>query len=161
GEESITCNLTVVPGRALKGTVLGPDGKPLAGARQDRWDTLPGSDFTLWGLPAGKLREPRVVEFVHEGKKLAGFLTVRGDERGPPQVRLQPGGVPTGRLVTRKGEPLTGVRVSCSAGHAYPDKEGRFRIEGLTPGMKYELWVVNKDDRSLDIVGGEPKDLKL
>jgi RNA polymerase sigma factor (sigma-70 family) len=162
GEESITCDLTVIPGRALKGTVLGPDGKPLAGARQDRWDMdmLPGGDFTVWGLPAKKLREPRVIEFVHEGKKLAGFVTVQGDERGPLQVRLQPWGILTGRLVTPKGEPLTGARVSCHAGHAYPGKDGRFRIEGLTPGMKYELWV-DKDGRTLDIAGGPPKDLKL
>src|SRR5262249_14112191 len=138
----------------------GPDGKPLAGARQYRWDTLPGSDFTVWGLPANKLREPRVIEFVHEGKKLAGFVTVHGDEKDLLQVRLQPWGALIGRLVTPEGDPLTGVRVSCHAGDAYPDKDGRFRIEGLTPGMKYGLYV-SKEGRVLDIIGGEPKDLML
>jgi RNA polymerase sigma factor (sigma-70 family) len=160
GDESITCDLFVVPGRTMKGTVLGPEGKPLAGARQHRWDTLPGSEFTVWGLPAGKLHEPRVIEFLHEGKKLAGLVTVRGDEKEPLQVRLQPWGVLIGRLITREGDPLTGVEASCNGPHAYTDKEGRFRIEGLTPDIKYKLWVI-KDGRALRVDGGEPKDLML
>lgn len=42
-DESITCDLIVLPARSLKGTVLGPGGQPLSGARQYRWDTLPNS----------------------------------------------------------------------------------------------------------------------
>src|SRR5262249_56122696 len=34
GAESVTCDVAVVAGRTLTGTVLGPDGKPLAGARR-------------------------------------------------------------------------------------------------------------------------------
>jgi hypothetical protein len=159
-DESITCNLVVVPGRTLKGTELGPDGKPLTGARQYRWNTLPGSDFTVWGLPANKLRKPRTIEFVHEGKKLAGTVIVHGDEKEPLQVRLQPWGTLTGRLVTLRGEPLTGVTVSCDAGNYYPDKKGRFRMEGLTPGLNYEVWV-SQEGGILDIIGGAPKNLTL
>ena len=160
GDESIICDLIAVPGRFLKGTVLGPDGKPLAGARQCRWDTLTGSEFTVWGLPEGKLREPWQIEFVHEGKKLAGFVTVHGDEKEPLQVRLQPWGALTGRLVTPEGEPLTGVEVSCTprVGDVFSDKQGRFRIEGLTPGLKHGVYV-SKEGRVLTILGGEPKDL--
>lgn len=162
GDESITCDLIVVPGRSLKGTVLGPDGKPLAGARQYRWDTLPGSEFTVWGLPEGKLAKPWQIEFVHEAKKLAGFVTVHGDENEPLQVRLQPWGTLTGRVVTPRGEPLTGMEVSCSGdvGDAFPDKQGRFGIEGLTPGLKYEVYV-SKEGRVLLLVGGELKNLMV
>ena len=160
GDESVTCDLIVVPARSLKGTVLGPDGKTLAGARQYRWDTLPTSEFTVWGLPEGKLPEPRQIEFVHEGKKLAGFVTVYGDEKEPLQVHLQPWGAIIGRLVTPQGEPLSGVEVSCTqgVGDAFPDKSGRFRIEGLTPGFKHEVYV-SKEGRVLPILGGERKDL--
>jgi hypothetical protein len=160
-DESITCDLIVVPGRTLRGIVLGLDGKPITGARKYRWETLPGSEFTVWGLPLNKLREPRVIEFVHEGKKLAGYVAVHGDEKGPLQVRLQPWGILTGRVVTPQGEPLTGVRVSCGyAGDALPDKQGRFRIEGLTPGLKYNVWV-SKEGRALNILGGVPENLTV
>jgi RNA polymerase sigma factor (sigma-70 family) len=162
GDESITCDLVVVPARSVKGTVLGPDGKPLSGARQYRWDTLPGSEFTVWGLPPGKLSEPWQIEFVHESKKLAGFVTVHGDEKEPLQVRLQPWGVLTGRLVNPQGEPLSGVKVACihRVDDVYADKDGRFRIEGLTPGLKYEVYV-SKESLVLPILGGEPKDLTV
>ncbi len=160
GDESITCDLVVVPARSMKGKVLGPDGKPLTGARQYRWDTLPDSEFTVWGLPEGKLPKPRVIDFVHEGKKLAGFVTVYGDEKEPLQVHLQPWGALTGRLVTLQGEPLSGVEVSCTqqVGDDFSDKNGRFRIEGLTPGLEHEVYV-SKESRVLTILGGELKNL--
>jgi hypothetical protein len=162
-DEALTCDLTVVPARTLKGTVLGPDGKPLAGARQYRDQTLPGSEFTVWGLPPGKLRKPRVIDFVHEGKKLAGYVTVHGDEKEPLQVRLQPWGTLTGRVVTPEGKPLTGVKVSCVShgGDSFTDKQGRFRIEGLTPGLKYEEVYVSKESLVLPLLGGEPKNLTV
>jgi RNA polymerase sigma factor (sigma-70 family) len=161
GDEAVTCDLTVVPGRSLTGTVLGPDGKPLAGARRVGWDTpLRGATFTVWGLNPDKPDRPRAIELVHEGKKLAGILIVRGDEKGPLRLQLQPWGVLTGRVLTSQGEPLTGVAVLCRAGDALTDKMGRFRIEGLTPGRRYRL-SVSKEDRSLEIVGGKPKNVTL
>jgi RNA polymerase sigma factor (sigma-70 family) len=159
GDESITCDVTVVPGRSLTGTVVGPDGKSLTGARQFRDAPLSGSEFTVWGINPDKPQR-RVLEFVHDGKKLAGLLVLRGDEKGPLQVRLEPWGELTGRLLTTRGEPLTCVRVSCAAGDAYPDKNGQFRIEGLTRGQTYKVYV-SKEGRSLDFVGGRPKDVTL
>jgi hypothetical protein len=87
-------------------------------------------------------------------------LTVYGDEKEPLQVRLQPWGALTGRLVTPQGEPLTGVEVSCTreVGDVFSDKKGRFRIEGLTPGLKHGV-CVGKEGCVLTILGGEPKDL--
>jgi RNA polymerase sigma factor (sigma-70 family) len=162
GAESVTCDVAVVAGRTLPGAVLGPDGKPLAGARRRGWRApLAGSDFTEGGFDPNKPGR-RVLEFVHDGRKLAGFLVVKGDEKGPLRVRLEPWGTLTGRLLTPEGEPLTGVAVSCSdhGGDASPDKDGRFRIEGLTPGWKYTVYV-SKEGRSLDIVGGRPKGLTI
>src|SRR5262249_27079513 len=120
---------------------------------------LPDSEFTEWGIDPYKPKR-RVVEFVHDARKLAGFLVLRGDEKGPLQVRLEPWGEVTGRLLTPRGEPLPGVEVSCRAGNAYPDKDGRFRIEGLTPGRDYTLYV-SKEGLGLEFVGGGPKDLTL
>jgi protocatechuate 3,4-dioxygenase beta subunit len=177
GEESIRCDVALEPGRSLEGTVVGPDDNPLAGARiaglkdMAYWEENPGADFTVESLLPNK---PRLLQFMHKGKKLAGIVVLRGDEKGPVTVRLEPWGALTGRLVTPRGEPLTGVRVSCRLElnrdgkildaadlDVRTDKGGRFRIEGLVPGHKYHDFHVVKGSYLLDILAGEPKDLTL
>jgi protocatechuate 3,4-dioxygenase beta subunit len=176
GEESITCEVTLDPGRTLKGTVLGPDGKPLAGARisglkdMGFWQENSAPDFTVESL---KPTKPRLLQFLHEGQKLSGYLVVRGDERDILRVQLKPWGTLTGRVVTPAGNPLTSVRVNCGAelkqaGQAihsagitvYPGKDGRFRIEGLVAGLKYEV-SISRSNVLETISGGNPKDLTV
>src|SRR5262249_14185014 len=106
--------------------------------------------------------EPRLIQFVHAEKKLAGSIVVRGDEKGPVTVKLEPAATLTGRFVSTDGKPLAespvypvtmeplanpGMRVksSVTAG-SFPtglstDKDGRFRIEGLSPGLDYRLAI--------------------
>jgi RNA polymerase sigma factor (sigma-70 family) len=164
GAESATCDLALVPGVTLTGTVLGPDGKPLAGALvrgaqdQDYWEDRPAeAEFTVLALKPG---EPRLLQFTHPEKKLAGSLVVRGDEKGPLTVPLGPAGALTGRFVTTDGKPLADLELipmthgpvanplvrekpDVTAG-SFPggprtDKAGRFRVEGLAPGLTYRL----------------------
>jgi RNA polymerase sigma factor (sigma-70 family) len=182
--ESITCDLPLDPGRTLAGKIVGPDGKPLAGARvcglNDRgyWghDSLSGADFTVMALEPNK---PRLLQFVHEGKKLAGFLRLRGNEKAPLQVRLdQRWGTLTGRLVRPDGKPIAGAITACyvsgekhhgdiqyeSLQFVLPvrsDKNGRFCIEGLASGLKYELHFFKPLFYDLDIVGGRLKELTI
>ncbi|SRR5579883_1083038 len=174
GDESIRCDMALDPGRTLKGAVLDTDGKPLAGARiagrKDGgfWEDNAGSDFTVENLKPNKLR---VLQFVHEGRKLSGYLILRGDERDPIRVQLKPGGTLTGRVVTPSGKPLSSVRVNCQTQMVhqgqrlylaeftvYPDKDGRFRIDGLVAGVKYGL-SVSRSNLQETIAGGNPKDL--
>jgi hypothetical protein len=177
-DESITCDVALDPGRTLAGRIVGPDGKPLAGARvcglSDRgdWemDPLPGAEFTVKALEPNK---PRVLQFVHEGKKLSGFLQLRGEEKGTLQVRLERCGTLIGRLVTPEGKPMARAKVVCYTSEkqysglyyesfqpVQPDKSGRFSIEGLAPGLKYELFVGQRFNE-LEIVGGRPKELTI
>ncbi len=183
-DESITCDLPLDPGHTLAGKIVGPDGKPLAGARvcalNDRgyWgpDPLSGADFTVMALEPNK---PRLLQFVHAGKKLAGFLRLRGNEKVPLQVRLdQRWGALTGRLVRPDGKPIAGAMTACyvsgekhhgdqqyeSLQFVLPvrsDINGRFCIEGLASGLKYELHFFKPLFYDLDIVGGRPKELTI
>jgi hypothetical protein len=182
---SITCNLLVDPGRTLIGKVLGPDGKPLAGARpfglrsygQGIWanEALKAADFTVYGL---KIAEPRKLIFVDEGLKLAGSCVVRGDEPEPITVKLESWATVTGRLVTSDGLPRTDVDFYFARGFKpdmtlgippkrdyHPDKDGRFRIEGLVPGLRYGMSASIGSMSVGDVFGdlilkpGETKDL--
>jgi hypothetical protein len=173
---SVDCKVVLDPGRTATGTVLGPDGKPLAGARVSgvksysytywEYDPLPSGEFTAVGLHPGR---PRQLLFLHEGKNLAGSLVVRGDEKGPLSVKLQPAGTITGRLVDEAGRPRVGATLRFLRGGrsaedgtgvgSHPQHEfrtgndGAFRIEGLFPGLKYHLYV-ERGDRVEDVAEG-------
>lgn len=110
------------------------------------------AEFTVYALTAGR---PRNLLVLHEEKNLAGSLFIRGDEKGPLTLKLQPGGTLTGRLVTATGTPYAKGEMRFTGGYrsddgtmgSHPqiiiprDKTGRFRIEGLAPGLKYQLYL--------------------
>jgi hypothetical protein len=98
---------------------------------------------------------------MHREKGLAGSLLLSVEEKDRLTVKLQPWGVVTGRLLKPDGKPLTDVQITSrdyiiqsaegvkgpplDAGSlpafviVKPDPEGRFRVEGLVPGLKYRL----------------------
>ena len=98
GAESATCEVILDPGTMPHGTVVGPDGKPLAGVKalgltaysnSRHWTRAPlkTADFTVWGLGPADERE---VVFVHDAKQLTGSVRVRGDAKEPLAVKLKP-----------------------------------------------------------------------
>jgi hypothetical protein len=193
-------DVALVPGRALTGTVVGPDGQPLAGARAAGLGAVPkffdpsegklaSPAFTVSGLGAKKSRS---VLFIHPEKKLARLVTIRPDEQGPLTARLEAPGTLAGRLLDAEGKPLAGVQVSAQlsfkpednkdlptdiqfngrfwfkliTGEATTDKDGKFRIEGLVPGLKYLLNVKKEMEfltdytrEDLTVESGKAKDL--
>jgi hypothetical protein len=193
GAESVTCRLALVPGRTLTGTVVGPDGKPLAGAlvrgleQEDVWDNRPAAaEFSAYAPNRG---EQRLLQFAHAEKGLAGSLVLRGDDPGPLTVKLGPAGVLTGRFVTTDGKPLADLALlaltrgpvadpsqrpkpDMTAG-SFPhgprtDKDGRFRVEGLAPGLNYRLALLSgmyilvpeaDQGQGVTLKPGETKDL--
>jgi hypothetical protein len=140
------------------------------------------SEFVATGLDAS---EPRLLQFVHLEKRLAGSLVVRGDEKGPLTVKLGPAGTATGRLVTSEGKPEPGGAIVAFLGDSFtqdgliraprnagslprpirPDKDGKFRIEGLVPGLTYDLsilkggYLLPLSSDKLTIKAGETKNL--
>ena len=183
GVREIALELQVDPGRTVKGRIVGPDGQAiLDGGTEIRTLDLfqmppgPPSDsptFVVTGLPAGRYR----IDFIHRDRKLAGALFLKGDETGSLTVKLQPWGTVVGRVIDEEGIPLTDVELSSTFHDGFDpehgdledrptvDARGRFRIEGLVPGVKYDAdgrspnkadGPVMKDTR---LAPGEVKDL--
>ncbi len=195
-EKSLRYDIALEPGRTLAGTVVGPDGKPLAGVRVaglhtryvgERPDKLAGADFTVAGFGSP---EARVLVFAHPEKRLARVQVVPADRKDPLSVRLEPTGALVGRVLDADGKPQAGVKVQASYfagqtvegegtrgrlpmsvryvdggwpellnGQATTDKEGRFRIAGLAPGLKYGLEAPGLVRRDLSVEPGKDNDL--
>jgi RNA polymerase sigma factor (sigma-70 family) len=140
----------------------------------DDWSGDPAAplrtaEFTAIGLKSDR---PRLLCFSHEDKKLASSIVVRGDEKGPITVKLVPWAVVSGRLLDEAGKPIknatldftevprqtpgtplsldTGIYVTNRSAYAprrdpHTDEDGRFRVEGLVPGLKYNLALYEFD----------------
>jgi RNA polymerase sigma factor (sigma-70 family) len=181
GSEPLKLDLELLTGQTLKGTVVGPDGKPLTGATgivarapqatlgpQPQVPALhfqkDSAEFTLENVDP---RRPLLLIFQHPEKNLAARLEVRGDEKDPLTARLQPGGKLTGRVLDAAGQPLADAGISVLLGKqegqfatvqtfiasARTDKEGRFTIEGLLPETELIL-LVGITERKGDGGGG-------
>src|SRR5262249_4540830 len=135
-DEAYALEIEVDRGRTRTGSLVGPDGKPVAGATAYGLDyygprnaggaaALTADTFTALGLDPEK---PRTPFSVHKERKLIGHVVIKGEDKGPLPVRLQPWGTLTGRL-TAAGKPLPNVRVRArhdlpAPGVGPPDSSG-------------------------------------
>jgi RNA polymerase sigma factor (sigma-70 family) len=192
GSDPVRCDVVLDPGVTVKGTVVGPDGKPVAGAKafglksyasNGYWEHAAQKtpEFTVLGLAPGQKR--RLI-FLHEEKKLVGTTVVGGDTNGAVTVKLEPAGSVTGRYVDEDGRPKANATLmfldfarkpgegagndhgSHPAREFRSDAEGRFRIEGLAPGLKYSLAHMEEGRKlggyvfkDLTVTSAESKDL--
>ncbi|MBO0696882.1 MAG: sigma-70 family RNA polymerase sigma factor, partial [Zavarzinella sp.] len=155
----VTIDLYLERGKTATLKVEDADGKPLAGVTVAGLTTswpptfaLPKDTATVYALDPAR---PRIVYLLHQEKNLAGWVRVRGDEKGPVTAKLAPAGVMTGKLVDPDGQPIAGVAVNLQfpngpggdlyretlAGRplAVTDKDGAFRLEPIVPGVKFSL----------------------
>jgi RNA polymerase sigma factor (sigma-70 family) len=170
---AVKCDISLDPGRELRGKVLGPDNQPFTGARVVGLNpsTMSPSDVRLTTAEFKAIaldpKHPRTVVFRDTDKKLGASLVLRGDESTPPAVRLEPVATISGRLIDADGNPRSGVRVVCSAFYLSPtlDAQGRFRVENVVPGVTLNMYVmkenriVEKIVESLMLRPGESRDL--
>jgi hypothetical protein len=137
--------------------------------------------FEIHGLDPGK---PRRVVVFHERRKLIGSVLLKGDETGPTTVKLQPWGTISGRIVDAEGTPRQGMFLRSPSGseNKHPEasdilpgadwnsgirggNDGRFVVEGLVPGLKYQGVAHNGDFvdgilfEGVTVGSGEFKDL--
>jgi RNA polymerase sigma factor (sigma-70 family) len=174
--QALTGTVLGPDGRQLSGVrAAGLNGSPPLFDRSE-WK-LPGASFTVSGLSPKK---PRSLLFIHPEKKLAKMLTVGSDKPGPLEVRLEPTGALAGRVVDAEGKPLVGLQVKLLLSYKPENRkglptelrlnfefvnkvmnqetttnsDGKFRIEGLVPGLKYLLNV----HKEMDFLAGCARD---
>ena len=145
-------DITVVPGRTQHVQMIGPDGRPVAGARvsslQDQrsngGEPLIGSELTFIHANPGK---PETIVVLQADRSLGATVALKGDEADPIRLSLQPTGTVTGRLVDEAGHPRSDVYLaieqhfrtrggSISSERFDPvttGPDGRFRIKNLVP----------------------------
>jgi hypothetical protein len=185
GAEKLSADVQLDPGKAVVGKVVGPDGKPFAGATVagvvplfEDPTTLKGDTFTVAAvLP----EDNRTVAAVHAGNKLAGTVVVRGSGKPAPVLRLAPWGAITGRLVGPDGKPVTGAQVRLyyedraaerlqgrlGDGKVTTDVDGQFRHDVPFAGVGVDLTFSHKGkyletrapQRGLTVRAGETRAL--
>jgi RNA polymerase sigma factor (sigma-70 family) len=165
------------------------DGKPLPGA----W--VAGSSPCDW-YPAMQCKEadcsayqiepekPRLLVFFHPARKLAGAVTLKGDEKAPVIVKLGQAGAIVGRLLDANGKPLASVvvdpryrqrttseihNVVHHAKQIVTDANGAFALDDLVPEQKFELSfrhgkqkferATKPADAAIQVKSGERRDL--
>jgi RNA polymerase sigma factor (sigma-70 family) len=182
--ESLTCDLAFDPGKTRSGVVEGPDGKPVEGCvalnlcphtMSFNIVKLQSSEFDASALEP---KQSRPLFFRHDEKKLAGVVIAKGDDSGPLHVRLELAGTVTGRLIEDDGPLRPGILIDVNFGKGqFGDRyywsylqptigaDGRFRIEGLIPGVSYELFTrmgnahLGEFATGLKLKPGETRDL--
>jgi RNA polymerase sigma factor (sigma-70 family) len=166
GTQAVKRDVTLDPGWTFTFTVLGPDGKPLPGARSFNTNCeMKGAEFTVRGCDP---RGPREVLFQHPERGLFGVAQLPKEKGGSVVVRMTPGVTLTGRLVDAEGKPRAGVELEASSLVTGPedphmqdlsysrtrtDREGRFRLEAVLPRYLFRL----SDGRDAPFFDGVPE----
>jgi RNA polymerase sigma factor (sigma-70 family) len=160
GAESAEVDLPFDTGRSIMITAVDPEGHPLGGVRVEgssdrRYGSLESASATF-EVRALEPNRPRRVTITHVARKLVGSVCLEGTEAGPLTVKLGPWGSLAGRVVDDDGRPRRGLSVFSTSdpveanprenaalpgmgrnGELVTDPDGRFRVEGLVPGLKY------------------------
>ena len=166
---------------------------------QPPYQKLETAEFMVYGLNP---RQPRALILSHPEKGLGKVQLLRGDESGPLTVRLEPLGALSGRVIDAEGRPWEGLQLTVSlnpdssdlktlpyealgrAGNfiigqyelfnrfGTTDGDGKFRVGGLLPGLKYEVQPFARGmkkpadakrpfaiQRGLTVEAGETKDI--
>ncbi|BBO33224.1 carboxypeptidase-like regulatory domain-containing protein [Lacipirellula parvula] len=108
-----------------------------------------GGAFGIRGLHAERARR---ITFFHEDRKLIGFVLARAGVKEVIRLRMEPWGTITGRLLDEAGKPLARQGILAGSalgelnldpkigerGYVHTDDAGRFQIDELVPGQRYD-----------------------
>ncbi len=166
GKATSIPDIALTAGREQHIQIVDPEAKPVTGARilclqvgllreSLTGEIIAGDEWSFTNSHPGKAES---IIISHAGRSLGAMIELKGDEPDPVRVVLQPCGTVTGRLVDEEGKPRPGMRLRLgqrfrSAGQwtgtdrqdgLATDRDGRFRITTLVPGLRYDLVVLKK-----------------
>jgi beta-lactamase regulating signal transducer with metallopeptidase domain len=155
--QAAVCDLTLDPGESLEISVLDADGKPatryevLGRTPRRRYEPpLHPSQFRVVGLAPG---EKRIVLIHDAARHIGKALTIEFGPQTPRSmtVRLERCATIAGRGVDGDGVPVGGIRLepivwpvenyAVWLPGATAGADGRFRYEGILPGVDYQINV--------------------
>jgi RNA polymerase sigma factor (sigma-70 family) len=175
--------ITLDPGLTVKVRLVDPDGKPVSGASvggQSTWSLWTPNQKPEVELTEYNPDRPRSVLFLHPEKGIGKLVEPTKGDVGPWDVKLEPTGSVTGRLVTADGKPVANAVLQVHyrlPGHdawtpsfahdeARTDDQGRFRLANLVGGLKYSVLYSAQQGASrtqhylhIQVKAGEAKDL--
>jgi RNA polymerase sigma factor (sigma-70 family) len=163
--KSLTHDIALTPAVEVEGTLVDPDGRPLAGVRaaglappdlmqllrrddkpNPTRDRLKTANFTAIGVHPD---EPRTLVFADPEKKLGKVYVLPAGERGPVTVRLELLAAASGRVVDAAGKPLVGAKVAVQI--ASPWKDASFTLPAEL-AHNFPAWL---DVQSREVVADE------
>src|SRR5262249_15532306 len=165
-------DIEIDPGKTVTGKIVGPDGEPVAGVHVG--GTSQFFSTAEFRIPGVDPKRPKTLDLFQHEKKLGTVLSIKGDETMPLTVKLQKCATLTGRLLDEDGQPRAGVELTGKNvdGNFYgffggqkTDKDGRFKIEGIIPGVKVGLatskpgTITGTVVQEMTLKAGETKDL--
>jgi RNA polymerase sigma factor (sigma-70 family) len=158
GTATVEQDLIVEPATELPVKIRDAEGKPVngvwaTGIGSYDWDRpveVKGDTTSAYHLEG----KPRLMVFYEPSRKLFGTLNLKGNEKEAVTVKLGTGGSVKGQLIGTDGKPMAGVAISLhhrvrpvDEVHEYvhrarpveTDVEGKFHIDDIVPGIKFEL----------------------
>jgi RNA polymerase sigma factor (sigma-70 family) len=175
--------ITIDPGVTVSVKVVGPDGKPVAGAGvggQSTWSLWSPDQKAEIELTQFNPDRPRPLLFLHSGKGIGKLVEPKAGEKGPMEVKLEPTGTATGRLITEDGRPVANAILDVHyrlPGHeawtpsfahreVRTDAKGWFRLPNLVAGVPYSARYQTQNGGArqdyhvnIQVKSGETKDL--
>ena len=167
--------MTVTRGSIIRGTAVGPDGKPISDgyfagqvAQYLMWRPLSGAEFTINNYDPGV---PRRVILMSKDKTLAETILLEGEVNDPLTIKLRPAASIKGRVVNEDGDPMANT-MFLYGGNAFAPQpkrsspplaiwnyvedqigqelttgeDGRFELHGLVAGPEYSVQAVTHPD---------------
>jgi hypothetical protein len=190
GTETATVDLVADPGLTVKLSIIDPEGKPVSGTVATgavgpwAWQVSDQATHEV-DVKSLTVEEPRRVTVRHNDRKLVGSVVLKGDQPGPFTLKLQPWAELKGRVIDEEGRPRNKIglgQVSEQAkrpmeesdilpgsnfgGGIAVDKDGRFHVVGLVPGVSYSSNAIERVNlytgslfQDIKLAPGEVKDL--